>query len=252
MQVYLRRYAVIFLFFCLIFFSHMGFAQTVNDFPAKRDPAVNLSIEREKAEIYPKLRDKRCTTMTLDKCDCPDAREMKAYIEALIETGVNKDEIFYKVAKKFTLNTILDAQIKQDVEQRLVKEAGEKRPQIVLEAASFNFGKASKKQGKLTKNIKLFNRGNSDLAIKNIKVYCSCVTAALTVNKNKSPYFGTPGAPAGWQMVIGPHKSGELEIILDLGHASITIGKVIRDVLITSNDPLYPETSVRIEAEVND
>ncbi|MBU4303583.1 MAG: hypothetical protein KJ931_04285, partial [Candidatus Omnitrophica bacterium] len=169
MWFYRKICVIILSFFCLTFFAHMGFAQTVNDFPAKRDPAVNLSIEREKAEIYPKLRDKRCTTMTLDKCDCPDAKEMKAYIEALIETGVNKDEIFYKVAKKFTLNTILDAQIKQGLEQRLVKEAGEKRPQIVLDPVSFNFGKASKKQGKLTKDIKLFNRGNSDLAIKNIK-----------------------------------------------------------------------------------
>ncbi len=234
---FFRKISVIILsFFCLTFFAHPGLAQTSADL---------------KAEIYPKLRDKRCTTMTLDKCDCPDAREMKAYIEAFIETGVNKDEIFYRVAKKFTLNTILDAQIKQDVEKRLVKEAGEKRPQIVLEVASFNFGKASKKQGKLTKNIKLFNRGNSELAIKNIKVSCSCVTAALTVNKNKSPYFGTPGAPADWQMVIAPNKGGELEIILDLAHPSIPLGKVTRDIFITSNDPLYPEVSVRIEAEVS-
>jgi len=236
MRVYLRRYLVIFLFFCLTFFSHIGLAQTPADL---------------KAEIYPKLRDKRCTTMTLAQCDCPDAREMKAYIEALIETGISKDEIFYKVAKKFTLNTILDEQIKQIVEKRLVKETGEKQPQIVLEASSFNFGKVSKKQGKLTKNIKLFNRGNSDLVIKNIKVSCSCVTAALTLGKNKSPYFGSQGAPAGWQMLIGPNKSGELEVILDLTHPSIPLGKVIRDVFITSNDPLYPESTLRIEAEIS-
>ncbi len=236
MRFYRKMCVIILSFFCLTFFSHIGLAQTAADL---------------KAEIYPKLRDKRCTTMTLDKCDCPDAREMKAYIEALIETGTSKDEIFYKVAKKFTLNTILDEQIKQDVEKRLVKETGEKRPQIILEAASFNFGKASKKQGKLTKNIKLFNKGSADLAIKNIKVSCSCVTAALTVSKDKSPYFGTQGAPAGWQMLIGPGKSGQLEVVLDLAHPSITNGKVIRDVFISSNDPLYPETSVRIEAEVS-
>ncbi|MDD5477686.1 MAG: DUF1573 domain-containing protein [Candidatus Omnitrophica bacterium] len=237
MQIYPRRYLVIFLFFCLTFFSHIGLAQSATDL---------------KAEIYPKLRDKRCPTMTLAQCDCPDAREMKAYIDALIETGISKDEIFYRVAKKFTLNTILDEQIRQVVEKRLVKETGEKRPQIVLEDSSFNFGKVSKKQGKLTKNIKLFNRGNSDLAIENIKVSCSCVTAALTVGKDKSPYFGSQGAPAGWQMVIGADKGGELEVILDLAHPSISNGKVIRDVFISSNDPLYPESTLRIEAELSD
>ncbi|MDP2830892.1 MAG: DUF1573 domain-containing protein [Candidatus Omnitrophota bacterium] len=236
MRFYRKISVIILSFFCLTFFSRIGFAQTAADL---------------KAEIYPKLRDKRCTTMALDKCNCPDAREMKAYIEALIETGISKDEIFYKVAKKFTLNTILDTQIKQGLEQRLAKEAGAKRPQIVLGAASYNFGKVSKKQGKLTKNIKLFNRGNAELAVKNIKVSCSCVTAALIVKGNRSLYFNTQGAPADWQMVIGPNKSGELEIVLDLGHSSIPLGKVTRDVLITSNDPLNSESILRIEAEVS-
>jgi hypothetical protein len=72
------------------------------------------------------------------------------------------------------------------------------------------------------------------------------------VDKNKSPYFGGQGAPAGWQMVIGPDKSGQLEVVLDLAHPSVTNGKVIRDVFISSNDPLYPESTLRIEAEVSD
>lgn len=203
-----------------------------------------------KLEFYSKLRDRRCTTMTLDKCDCPDAREMKAYIEALIEAGVSKEDIFYKVAKKFSLNTILDAQIRADVQNRLIKKVGEKRPQIILEPDYFNFGQVSKKQGKITKVFKLHNKGNIDLIINNIKASCACATVSLKVDNNKSPYFGTGGANPEWKVVVGPGQTAELETVLDLNHSSVKIGKLIREFFIISNDPLYPEVSVKIEAEV--
>lgn len=205
-----------------------------------------------KLEIYSKLRDRRCTTMTLDKCNCPDAREMKAYIDALIETGVGREDIFYKVAKKFSLNLILDNRIRQEVEKRLVREIGEKRPQIILEPTSFNFGRVSKKQGKINKIFKLHNVGTAKLVITNLRVSCECVSVSLKVDKDKSPYFGVAGTKPGWQLVVEPKKSGELEVVLDLSHSSIPIGKVIRDIFVASNDPIYPEVRVRIEAEVKD
>jgi hypothetical protein len=190
--------------------------------------------------------------MSLDKCDCPDAREMKAYIDALLEMGINKEEIFYKVAKKFSLNTILDKQVKLDVEKRLIEEVGKKRAQIILEPTSFDFGQVSKKKNKISKLFKLTNKGSDKLIIKNIKALCGCTTVSLKVGKDKSPYFDTKGAPDNWQAQLRPNESGELEIVLDLNHPSVGMGKLIREILITSNDPLYPEVTVKIEAEVKD
>ena len=37
-----------------------------------------------------------------------EAKEMKGYIDALLLKPIAKDEIYYKVAKKFSLKTILD------------------------------------------------------------------------------------------------------------------------------------------------
>lgn len=243
---------VLSLVFTVFFAQNFVFAQNTADFPAKRDPATNLSTEREKSEIYPKLRDRRCTTMTLDKCNCPEAREMKAYIEALIETGVNVDEIFYKVAKKFSPNTILDKQIKAQVEERLIKEAGGKIPKIVLEPSSFNLGQLSKKQGKIQKVFKLYNNGTAPLIVSNIKVSCSCVTASLVSGKNKSPDFGAQGAPSGWQETINPGESAKLEVVVDLSHSAITVGKLFREITISGNDIINPEVTVKIEGEVKE
>ena len=237
MRILYKRSRIVLFFVCLTLYSQFLFAQ---------------DIQTIKSDIYSKLRDRRCTTMSLDKCDCPDAREMKAYIDALLEMGINKEEIFYKVAKKFSLNTILDKQIKLDVEKRLIKEVGSRRAQIILEPASFDFCQVSKGKNKISKLFKLTNKGSDKLIIKNIRALCGCTAVSLKIGKNKSPYFDTKGAPDNWQAQLRPNESGELEIVLDLNHPSVGMGKLIREILITSNDPLYPEVTVRIEAEVKD
>ena len=202
-----------------------------------------------RTEIHSKLRDKRCN-MPLSECNCPEAKEMKGYIDALLETGTPKEEIYYKTAKKFSLKTILDEDVKKEVEKRLAAEAGENRPQIVLEPASFNFGEVKKSQGKVSAIFKLRNKGNADLVITNLRASCVCTTISLTVDKQKSPYFDNKGAPKGWKMELKPNQAGELEVVLDLAHKAINAGDLTREVDIISNDPLYPEASVRVEAKV--
>ncbi|GEM_PF-935191 len=233
-----KKSGIIMLVFCLMLLpSKIIFAQGITD--PKRD-------------IYSKLADLNCRTMPLDKCFCPAAKEMQAYVDALIETGVSKEDIFYRVAKKFTISAILDKEVKAAVAKRWSQEYGAKRPQIVLEFASFDFGKVSRKEGALRKKIKLFNKGTEDLVIKNIKATCSCTTVALTMGKDKSPYFGNKGVEPGWQMVIAPGQSGELEFVLDLSSFSkVSIpSKLQRQVIITSNDPIYPEVLVVGKAEI--
>jgi hypothetical protein len=221
--------------FYLIFFYQVAFAQDIKDV---------------KLDIYSKLSDLRCTNDSLDKCDCSDARGMKGYIDALLEVGVAKEDIFYKVAKKFSPKVILDEQIRIEIEQRLIKETGDKRSQIIFEPSSLDFGKASKKQVKVSEIFKLHNKGNSDLVITNLRASCGCTSVSLKSGKTRSPYFGVAGADAGWQAVIEPGKYGELEVVLDLNHSSMGIGKQIRDVFVSNNDPLNPEASLKVEIEV--
>ena len=202
-----------------------------------------------RTEIHSKLRDKRCN-MPLSECNCPEAKEMKGYIDALLETGIAKDEIYYKVAKKYSLALVLDNQLKAQLEKRFIQEAGSKRPRIVLGTTSFNFGEVNKAQGKVSTIFKLSNKGAADLVITNLRASCVCTTISLTVDKQKSPYFDNKGAPKDWKMELKPNQSGELEVVLDLAHQAINVGDLTREVDIISNDPLYPETSVRVEAKV--
>ncbi|MDP2939156.1 MAG: DUF1573 domain-containing protein [Candidatus Omnitrophota bacterium] len=209
-------------------------------------------ISALKADIYPKIGCIICKNMTIDKCNCPQSREMKAYIEALLETGVPREEIFYKVAKKFSLKAIMDRQIQAGIEKRLIKEAGDKRPQIFVEPSTINFGEVSKKQGVIRAAFNLSNKGKADLIITNIKTSCGCVAVSLQVGKDKSPVFGTGGAPTGWQMVIKPKTVGQIELVIDLLHPTVHKGHLLREFSIFSNDPIHPETTVIVEAEVGE
>lgn len=236
MRISHKVYLAILSSLCLIFFSQITFAQ---------------NTEGVKSEIYSKLKCCACQA-SFDKCTCPEAKEIKAYIDALLENGTRKEEIFYKVAKKFSLETVQDEQLRQNIEEKLIQEAGKNRPQIFLESTSFDFGRVNKKQGKISKIFKLSNKGNSPLVIKNIKTSCPCATVSLKVNKKKTPYFGTEGAPGDWQIEIKPGEYGELELRIDLASSHVKPGKLIREASIFSNDPVYPELKVMVEAEVTD
>lgn len=233
-----------------MFFRRLGFLVSIGLFLVAGGVFAQTS-DAVKAEIYSKLKCCACQE-SFAQCVCPQAKEMKAYIDALIESNVAQDEIFYKIAKKYTLNTVLDKKIKASLEARLIKEVGQKRPQIVLESSFFDFGRVSKKQGKVSRIFKLSNQGNSPLIIKHLKTSCPCALVSLKIDKRKSPYFGIEGSPKSWQSEIKPGKPAEVELVVDLPSSHVQIGKLIRDAIITSNDPLYPQITVKVEAEVSE
>ncbi len=236
MRINHKVYLVILSSICLAFFSQITFAQ---------------NAEGVKSEIYSKLKCCPCRE-SFDKCTCPEAKEIKAYIDALLESGTSKDGVFYKVANKFSLKVIQDEQLSQSIERKLIQEAGKNRPQVFLEPVSFDFGRVNKKQGKISKVFKLSNKGTLPLIIKNIKTSCPCATASLKVNKKNTPYFATQGAPKDWQIEIKPGGSGELELMIDLKSEQVKSGKLIREAYVFSNDPIYPEVTVMVVAEVKD
>ncbi|MEK6528647.1 MAG: DUF1573 domain-containing protein [Nitrospirota bacterium] len=236
MRIRYKIHSIFVLILCLLFILPVVFAQNNDGL---------------KSEVYSKLKCCACRE-PFDKCTCPEAKEMKAYIDALLESGMSKEEVFYKVAKKFSLKTIQEEQLRQNIEKRLIQEAGQKRPQVILEPTSFDFGSVNKKQGKISKKFKLSNKGNSPLIIKNVKTSCPCATVSLKVNKKKAPYFGTEGAPKNWQIGIKPGGSGELELMIDLSSEHVKSGKLMREAFVFSNDPIYPEVTAKVEAEVNE
>ena len=163
---------------------------------------------------------------------------------------MSKDDIFLKVAKKYSLETILDKEIKARVENELIKDFGDNRPQIVIDPRVHNFGQVFRSQGTVTNIFRINNKGNSELLINNVYTACPCTSVSIKVDKYESPVFNTTGAPKDWQVKLQPGKTAELKVTLDLNHKSVNAGNVSRKVLVLSNDPLYPSASATISAYV--
>ena len=124
-----------------------------------------------KEDIYPKLKCCNCGK-SLGPCSCAHANEIKAYIDALIEVGLNEEEILEKIANKYTLDTIVDDNAREMVKKRLLAQAGENRPEIVINPLSYNLGTVNKSKGKIELKVKIQNKGKDALKIKDIKTSC--------------------------------------------------------------------------------
>jgi hypothetical protein len=101
-------------------------------------------------------------------------------------------------------------------------------PRIVVEPASFHFGTV--KAGRVVqKEFVVRNHGRAELLIDSLTTTCGC-TAALTESKTVKPGGSTP-----------------LRITLTAPNEQ---GRLIKSVLIKSNDPGRPALEVKIEALV--
>jgi hypothetical protein len=103
-------------------------------------------------------------------------------------------------------------------------------PKISVEPASFDFGKALREKT-LEKQFSIRNFGDADLVIEGITTTCGC-TAALLDDAHK---------------VLKPGQSGQLRVRLETRSYS---GKVVRSVLVKSNDPERSLLEVKVEATV--
>jgi hypothetical protein len=105
-----------------------------------------------------------------------------------------------------------------------------KAPQISVEPASFDFGKALPAKT-LEKQFSIRNFGDADLVIEQITTTCGCTAALLDDG----------------QKVIAPGSSGQLRVRLETRDYS---GRVVRSVLVRSNDPAKNVLEVKVEATV--
>jgi len=113
---------------------------------------------------------------------------------------------------------------------RADEKATEPAPRISVEPASFDFGKAL--PGKtLEKQFSLRNFGDAPLVIEQVSTTCGC-TAALLDDAHK---------------VLKPGESGQLRVRLSTRDYS---GKVVRSVLVRSNDPQTKLLEIKVEATV--
>lgn len=107
---------------------------------------------------------------------------------------------------------------------------GEMGPRLSVEPPTFDFGRALQ-QRVLKKRFQLRNYGDRELVIDALQTDCGC-TAALLAEQDRTL---TPGAAA------------TLEVSLE---TRASVGRVVRHVLILSNDPERKTFELTLAADV--
>lgn len=199
--------------------------------------------------VYPKISPIECPGK-LETAACMEATLIKAYIEKLRASGLDKDEILVRVCKKFTPNIIKDKGLRKKIKKKLqeLEAAGEAK--LTLEAGYIEFGEVKQSGGKVRKSMNIYNKGKADLVITNIKSLCKCTTMAYRTVSGISPFYGTDGSPEKLDIVIKPEEFKEFIIEIDLKDSTVTPGQLTRYVVLTSNDYLFPEGQIAVRAMV--
>jgi hypothetical protein len=209
------------------------------------------------AEIYPEFIC-GCCGKPLDPNNicCGDMKQKIAYIDSLVDLGLSKDEIIFKAAKEFGMESLAKAQTKQEIKDKLAAQAPKDAPKIAIEQTSQDMGRVSQAEGIASTIFSLKNDGKSDLVIDKLSTSCGCTSASIIYQGKEGPTFTMPGHgkknPTDWSVAIAPGEQAQLKVYYDPnahGPQKKEVMQITRTISIFSNDPVEFEKKVKIELE---
>lgn len=104
------------------------------------------------------------------------------------------------------------------------------QPKLVMDPAdTYDWGNSKPSQSPLKAKVKIYNKGNTDLVVKNVRPGCGCTTAPLDKN------------------TISPNEFATLDVTLNISSYS---GEVTKGIMIESNDPERPSFNYFIKTNV--
>jgi hypothetical protein len=210
--------------------------------PTILHPAQPVSAEEMFSEfICP------CCGKPIGECSCGMAGERRGFVTGLVTAGSSKSEIYLAYADQYGLDTFASQEVKEEVREYKLANAPEERPQIVLEPQRLDLGDISPKEGKVETSITIKNIGQKNLIVDSLSTSCGCTTVSVVNNGQEGPIFGTDTLPKGWAATIRPGETAELRIYYDPNVHKDARGPMMREVYVSSNDPVDPVVKASIE-----
>jgi protein-disulfide isomerase len=147
---------------------------------------------------------------------------------------------------------IIDSMLNNSISAMDPSEIG--APIITISPNNYNFGKISQKKGVTATTFEITNNGKGDLIINKLKTSCNCTSASIIYQGEEGPQFSMPGHGVNerignWQVSISPNDTAQLKVYYDPNVHKNFRGPAVREIYIFSNDPVNPETKVRVDLE---
>lgn len=121
---------------------------------------------------------------------------------------------------------------------------------IEVQDTNYDWGRLSIDGGNVEKVFSIKNVGSGTLELANVKTSCLCTEAQVTINGEKSPFFGMH-ASSSWFGRLDPGAEAQLLVIFDPAyHGPSGVGQITRLVTVETNDPEHPKLEFTLTAEV--
>jgi hypothetical protein len=192
-----------------------------------------------------------CCNKVVTECGCSMAAERKAFVDGVVQAGIDKDSAIMAYIKRYGLEFIEESK-KEEFRQKLIERAPASRPIIEISPQSFDFGEVSQKEGVAETVFEIKNNGQSDLVIDKLETSCGCTSASIIYQGREGPKFTMPGHGVSeemkdWRVIIPPADIAYLKVYYDPAVHPDFRGDVIREIYIFSNDPVDFQKKVSVE-----
>ncbi len=188
-----------------------------------------------------------CCGQPIGDCNCGMAPERRGFVSGLVSAGKSKLDIYLAYADQYGLDSFASQEARTEVREYKLANAPVERPQIVLEPQKVDLGDVSTKKGKVETSITIKNIGHKDLIVDSLSTSCGCTTVSVVNNGEEGPVFGTSTPSEGWSTTIQPGETAELRIYYDPTFHKDARGPMMREIYVSSNDPVDPVVKAAIE-----
>lgn len=192
-----------------------------------------------------------CCGKPIDTDCCGMAKGRKEFTDSLIESGKSEDEIITEYVATYGLDSFKDEDKVAEYREKLIAKAPKDRPIISTNIDHFDFGDLSLKNGVATTQFEIMNEGTEDLIINKLETSCGCTSASIIFNGVEGPISSMPGhgkdSPEDWEVIIPAGKGAQLKVYYDPSVHEDFQGTAIREVYISSNDPIDLTKKVTVE-----
>lgn len=194
-----------------------------------------------------------CCEQNIGECTCPQAAERRDLLTERVTLGDSRRDIYELMLLRDGPRAFFDPASAEQASTWLARRMPDARPVLVIDEQEIDLGTIRMADGPASARFTLRNDGLAPLTITGLSTSCMCTTALLETASGPGPTFGAHADqnPVGWSATLQPGEAATLVVTFDPNaHGPDAVGDFMREVTISSDDPLQPQVVVRISMTV--
>lgn len=122
--------------------------------------------------------------------------------------------------------------------------------QVATQERAYDWGTIDMDDGMATKQFEITNSGTEPLQLYNVTTSCTCTTAQLISEGQRSPLYSMH-TKSKYVHELAPGETAQLEVVFNPAfHGPSGVGAITRQVTVETNNPQEPALNFVVSADV--